>query len=161
MAQGSATAKPSLNSLTVALVILIVVFVAIGAVFSPVSNSFLPGIEGIVDTVLNVATYIIYLIGGGVLVFGAILVTIRFGQSKLKDPDKFSNVSRYLSGYLTLSLEFFIGAEIIRTVAFTSSGSLIVSLENLLVLFLIILSRVLFSLIIYLDRRWHGTAETE
>jgi len=161
MAEGSAPAKTRLNSLTIVLMIFVLIFVVLGGVFSPWSNSFLPGIEGIVDTVLNVGTYIIYLIGGGILIFGAVLVTIRFVQSKLKDPDKFSNVSRYLSGYLTLGLEFFIGAEIIRTVAFTSLGSIQSSLENLLVLFLIILSRVLFSLIIYLDRRWHGTAETE
>ena len=161
MAEGSAPTRTSLSPLTIVLMIVILIFVAIGAILSPLSSSFLPGIEGVVDTVLNVATYMIYLIGGAILIFGAILVTIRFFQSKLKDPDKFSNVSRYLSGYLTLSLEFFIGAEIIRTVAFTSSNNLQQSLDNLLVLFLIILSRVLFSLIIYLDRRWHGTSETE
>jgi uncharacterized membrane protein len=83
-----------------------------------------------------------------------VLVTVRFVRCKLKDPYKPSNVSRFLSGYLTLSLEFFIGAEIIRTVVTRTIG-------DLEVLFLIILSRGLFSFIIYLDRRWHGAAETE
>jgi len=146
--------KKTVNQLTLALVIVIVVLAVVGAIFSPMSNEFVPGIQGIVDTLLNIATYAIYLIGGGILIFGAALVTIRFFQCKLKDPYKPSNVSRYLSGYLTLSLEFFIGAEIIRTVVTRT-------IADLEVLFLIILSRGLFSFIIYLDRRWHGAAETE
>ena len=63
MAEGSAPAKTRLNSLTIVLMIFVLIFVVLGGVFSPWSNSFLPGIEGIVDTVLNVGTYIIYLIG--------------------------------------------------------------------------------------------------
>jgi uncharacterized membrane protein len=154
MAERAEPAKKGLNPLTLALVIVIVVLAVIGGVFSPISNEFVPGIEGIVDTLLDIATYVIYLIGGGILTFGAVLVTVRFVRCKLKDPYQPSNVSRFLSGYLTLSLEFFIGAEIIRTVVTRTIG-------DLEVLFLIILSRGLFSFIIYLDRRWHGTAETE
>jgi hypothetical membrane protein len=59
-----------------------------------------------------------------------------------------------LSGYLTLSLEFFIGAEIIKTVVTRTY-------EEFSLLILVIISRGLFSLILYLERRWHGTAETE
>jgi uncharacterized membrane protein len=154
MAESGEPAKKGLNPLTFVLIIVIAVLAVIGGVFSPISNEFVPGIEGIVDTLLDIATYVIYLIGGGILTFGAVLVTVRFVRSKLKDPYQPSNVSRFLSGYLTLSLEFFIGAEIIRTVVTRTIG-------DLEVLFLIILSRGLFSFIIYLDRRWHGTAETE
>jgi uncharacterized membrane protein len=154
MAENAEPAKKGLNPLTLVLVIVIVVLAVIGGIFSPISNQFVPGIEGIVDTLLDIATYVIYLIGGGILTFGAVLVTVRFIRCKLKDPYQPSNVSRFLSGYLTLSLEFFIGAEIIRTVVTRTIG-------DLEVLFLIILSRGLFSFIIYLDRRWHGTAETE
>jgi uncharacterized membrane protein len=59
-----------------------------------------------------------------------------------------------LSGYLTMSLEFFIGAEIIKTTVTRTY-------EEFSLLILIIISRGLFSLILYLERRWHGAAETE
>jgi uncharacterized membrane protein len=154
MAESKEPAKKGLNPLTSVLIIVIVILAVIGGIFSPITNEFASGLEGIVDTLLDIATYVIYLIGGGILIVGAVLVTARFVKCKLKDPYQPSNVSRFLSGYLTLSLEFFIGAEIIRAVVTKT----IVDLE---VLFLIILSRGLFSLIIYLDRRWHGTAETE
>jgi len=154
MAEHAEPAKKGLNPLTSVLVIVIVILAVIGGIFSPISNEFVPGIQDIVDTLLNIATYVIYLIGGGILTFGAVLVTVRFIRSKLQEPYQPASVSRFLSGYLTLSLEFFIGAEIIRTVVTRT-------IADLEVLFLIILSRGLFSFIIYLDRRWHGTAETE
>jgi len=142
------------NSLTVALIVVIAVLATLGVIFTPSSGSFMPVIEDIVDTLLNVATDFLYLLGGGLIFFGSILVIIRFIQIKLKEPYKPSGVTRHLSGYLTLSLEFFIGAEIIKT---TTTRTF----EEFSVLILIILSRGLFSLILYLERRWHGTAETE
>ena len=154
MAESGEPAKKGLSPLTSVLVIVIVVLAVIGGIFSSISNEFASGLESNVNTLLGIATYVIYIIGGGILTFGAVLVTIRFIQSKLQSPYQPSNVSRFLSGYLTLSLEFFIGAEIIRTVVTRD-------IPDLELLFLIILSRGLFSFIIYLDRRWHGTAETE
>ncbi len=108
----------------------------------------------VIFNLLTVAADVLYIIGGGVIAFGAALVTVRFIQSKLENPYKLSSVSRYLSGYLSLGLEFFIGAEIIKTVA-------VRTYDEFTLLILVILSRGLFSLILYLDRRWHGTAETE
>ena len=143
-----------MDSLTITLIVVIAIIAIIGAVFSPLSEEFIPGMEGVIDTLLNIATNVIYLIGGGVITFGAVLVAIRFLQCKLKDPYKPSCVTRYLSGYLTLSLEFFIGAEIIKTVVTRTY-------EEFSLLILVIISRGLFSLILYLERRWHGTAETE
>ena len=128
--------------------------IGFGAVFSSRHDEFLPVIDDVILTLLTVATDLLYLIGGGVILFGAVLVTIRFIQCKLKDPFKPSCVTRYLSGYLTLSLEFFIGAEIIRTTVTRT-------FEEFSVLILIIVSRGLFSLILYLERRWHGGTETE
>jgi uncharacterized membrane protein len=148
------TKKSGANSLTVTLLVAVVALAIVAAVFAPISEAFIPGIEDIVDTLLNIATNIIYLIGGGVITFGAVLVIIRFLQCKLKDPYKPSCVTRYLSGYLTLGLEFFIGAEIVKTVVARNPAEF----ELLL---LVIFSRGLFSLILYLERRWHGTAETE
>jgi uncharacterized membrane protein len=148
------TKKNSSSSLTVTLLVVVVALAIVAAVFAPVSEEFLPGIEDIIDTMLSIATNIIYLIGGGVILFGAVLVTVRFVQCKLKDPYKPSCVTRYLSGYLSLSLEFFIGAEIIKTVVTRKP-------EEFELLLLVIFSRGLFSLILYLERRWHGSSETE
>jgi uncharacterized membrane protein len=143
------------NTLTLMLLAVIAVLAIIGAVFTT-SSVFLSGgvIYDAISTLLLAATVILYMLGGGLIFFGAVLVTIRFIHIKLKDPYKPSGVTRFLSGYLTLSLEFFIGAEIIRT---TTTRTF----EEFSVLILIILSRGLFSLILYLERRWHGAAETE
>ncbi len=148
------TKKKGSSSLTVTLLVVVVALAIVAAVFAPLSEEFLPGMEDIIDTMLSIATNIIYLIGGGVVLFGAVLVTVRFVQCKLKDPYKPSCVTRYLSGYLSLSLEFFIGAEIIKTVVTRKP-------EEFELLLLVIFSRGLFSLILYLERRWHGSAETE
>jgi uncharacterized membrane protein len=148
------TSAKRINPLTMTLIVVIAILAVLGAIFTPLSKEFIPGMESVIDTLLNVATNVLYLIGGGVIVFGAVLVMIRFLQCKLKDPYKPSCVTRYLSGYLTLSLELFIGAEIVKTVVARNT-------EEFELLLLVIFSRGLFSLILYLERRWHGTAETE
>jgi uncharacterized membrane protein len=141
--------------LTIALFASIIVLVLAGFIFSsffsPSSDVFLP----YVDSVLIIATDVLNLLGGAIVFYGAILVMVKFVQTKLKNPYQRSGALPFLSGYLTLSLELFIGAEIIKT-AVTRDFS---SVE---VLILIILSRGLFSLILYLERRWHGAGtETE
>jgi uncharacterized membrane protein len=148
------TPKKRMDPLTITLIAVIAVLAVLGAILTPISKEFLPGMESVIDTLLNVATNVIYLIGGGVITFGAVLVIIRFLQCKLKSPYKPSCVTRYLSGYLTLGLEFFIGAEIVKTVVARDPAEF----ELLL---LVIFSRGLFSLILYLERRWHGSVETE
>jgi uncharacterized membrane protein len=128
----------------------------LGSVFQPGGTTYQPGgtIYEVIYILLTVGTNVLYLLGALVVSFGAVLVTVRFIQCKLRDPYKPSCVTRYLSGYLTLSLEFFIGAEIIKT---TTTRTW----EEFSVLILIILSRGLFSLILYLERRWHGGMDTE
>jgi uncharacterized membrane protein len=148
------TPTKKMDPLTITLIAVIAVLAVLGAILTPISKEFLPGMESVIDTLLNVATNVIYLIGGGVITFGAVLVIIRFLQCKLKSPYKPSCVTRYLSGYLTLGLEFFIGAEIVKTVVARDPAEF----ELLL---LVIFSRGLFSLILYLERRWHGSVETE
>jgi uncharacterized membrane protein len=143
------------NSLTIALFASIIVLVLMGfifsSMFSPNSDVVLP----YVDSVLIIATDILNLLGGAIVFYGAILVIVKFVQTKLKDPYQKSGALPYLSGYLTLSLELFIGAEIIKTAVTRDFNSVEV-------LILIILSRGLFSLILYLERRWHGAGtETE
>ena len=169
----NAMTKRQLSTLTVILLIAIVVLAIFLAFFSAESigviNSLLPGVAAnetpgfipggvvynVIFALLTAATDVLYLLGGGVVFFGAIVVTVRFVKIKLKDPYQPSGVTRYLSGYLTLSLAFFIGAEIIRA---TTTRTI----PEFSVLILIILSRGLFSLILYLERRWHGAGtETE
>ena len=151
---GETKRKGGLSNLTLSLMVLITLLTALGVIFTPRSNEFLPVFDDIILTLLNVATDILYLLGGGLIFFGVLLITIRFINIKLKDPYKPSGVTRFLSGYLTLSLEFFIGAEIIKTVV-------VRTYEEFSLLILVIISRGLFSLILFLERRWHGTAETE
>jgi uncharacterized membrane protein len=158
--------KPSgVSTLSLVLIILIVATAAVGAIISFVYPGFVSLLSGTtyisggaiydaIYVVLTLATDALYLFGGGVLTYGALLVTIRFIQIKLGDAYKPTYSTRSLSGYLTLSLNFFIGAEIIRTVA-------VRTYEEFILLILVIFSRGLFSLILYLERRWHGTTETE
>ena len=169
MTEGSVSTKKVTSSLTIAILLAIAILAAISIFLSIIDmnfgKAFLSGdalkqyiaggvVYEVIFILLTMAADVLYILGGGVIVFGAALVTIRFIQTKLKDPYQLSSVSRYLSGYLSLGLEFFIGAEIIKTVA-------VRTYDEFTLLILVILSRGLFSLILYLDRRWHGTAETE
>lgn len=154
MTECSVPTNKGLSPLTISLIIIIGVLAVSGLVLTSFSGDYFSVLNSIVDTLLNGATNLLYLIGAGMLILGAMLTTVRFVQCKLRDPYHPSCVSRYLSGYLTLSLEFFIGAEILKTVVTRSY-------EEFSLLILVIFSRGLFSLILYLERRWHGTAETE
>ena len=165
MAESQAVTKQKTNALAISVFAVIVVVAVLVAALSFLYPGFISLLSGgtytsggaiydAIYVVLTVATDVLYLFGGGVITFGAILVSIRFIQFKLKDPYQPSFSTRYLSGYLTLSLNFFIGAEIVRTVA-------VRSYDEFALLLLVISSRGLFSLILYLERRWHGTTETE
>ena len=165
MAEIQAENNQGTNSLALTLIIIIILTAAISAVLSLTYPGFIGLLSGgtyvsggiiydAIYVVLTIAADALYLFGGGVITFGALLVTIRFIKYKLKDPYQPSSSTRLLSGYLTLSLNFFIGAEIIRTVATRT-------FPEFELLILVIFSRGLFSLILYLERRWHGTAETD
>jgi uncharacterized membrane protein len=171
MVDACVNTKSARNTLTIVLITAIVVLAVVGVVISILYPNFVfelqPGVQeegkpyvpggAIFETIyilLTMATDVLYLIGGGVVFFGGVLVTIRFFQIKLKDPDKPSEITRHLSGYLTLGLAFFIGAEIVKTVV-------VRTFTEFELLILTIVSRGLFSLILYLERRWHGPAETE
>ena len=159
-------AKNGPSTLSTVLLIVIAVLAVLGVVISVTDPRFVfelqPGVRvgeqeyvpgGLVyETIyilLTMATNILYLVGGGVVFFGVIVVTIRFLQGNPEDPRKAHEVTRHVSGYLNLGLAFFIGAEIVRTVVVRTQ-------EEFLLLILTIVSRGLFSLILYLERRWHG-----
>ena len=167
MAECPVEKKQGSSSLTIAIIIVIAITAVIGTFLSLRSTEFvyllLPGgttyvfggaIYELIFVLLTLATDVLYIFGGLVIAFGAVIVIVRFIQCKLRDPYQPSCSTRYLSGYLTLSLEIFIGAEIIRTVV-------VRTYEEFSLLILVIISRGLFSLILYLERRWHGAAETE
>ncbi|MFB3887990.1 MAG: DUF1622 domain-containing protein [Candidatus Bathyarchaeia archaeon] len=157
--------KPAPSRLTITL-LLVIAALAISTALLFTSPAFLPAptagkpytpggtIYEIISTLLLGATDVLYLLGGALVFFGAMLVAVKFVQTKLKNAYQPAGVTRILSGYLTLSLEIFIGAEIIKT-------TVTQSIEEFEVLVLVIVSRGLFSLILYLERRWHGTEEGE
>jgi uncharacterized membrane protein len=159
------------NTHTLLLLIIILIFAVLGVAVSLLypnfvfqmqpgvtlgEQAYVPGgaIYEIIYFLLTMATNILYLVGGGIVFFGAMHTTIRFIETKLSNPDKPAQGTRHLSGYLTLGLEFFIGAEIIKTVV-------VRTYQEFALLILVIVSRGLFSLILYLERRWHGTGESE
>ena len=165
MAENQVEKKQGTSSLALTLMIVITVTAVSAAILNLIFPSSIGLISGgtsvsggaiylAIYVMLTIAADVLYLFGGGVIAFGALLVTVHFIQCKLKDPYQPSFSTRHLSGYLTLGLNFFIGAEIIRTVATQS-------IPEFELLILVIFSRGLFSLILYLERRWHGTAETE
>jgi hypothetical protein len=89
--------KQGLNFLALILIIIIIVTALSAAVLSLADPGFINLFSGgtyvsggaiydAIYVILTIATDTVYLFGGGVIVFGAILVTIRFIQIKLKDP---------------------------------------------------------------------------
>ncbi len=141
-----------LSTLTIVLLVVIAVFAVVGVIYNARNSEFLQATDDLVMNLLSLAINLLYLLGGGIIVYGSLLIAIWFIKLKLKNPYKPSGVSSYYAGYLTLSLEFFIGAEIIRT---TTTRTW----EEFSVLILIIISRGLFSLILYLERRWAKSEE--
>ncbi len=150
--------------LLAAIAIFAIIILAVSLVYPDFVFTLQPGTEtpyvpgGVVYeaiyVLLTVATDVLYLVGGGIVFFGAILATIRFLQGNPEAPHKAHDITRHLSSYLTLGLAFFIGAEIVKTVVVRTE-------TEFLLLILTIVSRGLFSFILYLERRWHGAAETE
>jgi len=158
-------AKKGIDSLTIVIIAVLAFTAVIGVYFSftipDFGKLFLPGdavytaggsVYEVIFILLTMATDVLYILGGAVVAFGALLVAFRFVQCKLKSPYKPSCATKFLSGYLTLSLELFIGAEIIKTVV-------VRTYEEFLLLILVIISRGLFSLILHLEKKWLGSDE--
>jgi uncharacterized membrane protein len=163
--------KTGASKLSTVLLAIIAVLTVLGVIISVLYPGFvfelqpgaregeLPYVPGgvVYETIyilLTMATNILYLVGGGAVFFGVLVVTIRFFQRNPEDPHNAHEVTRSVSGYLNLGLAFFIGAEIIKTVVVRTETEFVL-------LILTIVSRGLFSFILYLERRWHGTEETQ
>jgi uncharacterized membrane protein len=118
------------------------------AIYGSIQTNFITEEENIITVVLTTAINILYVIGAGLIMLGSILVTSRYVKSKVRSPFRpFSGLPR--ATYLTVSLEIFIGAEVIKTVIARSY-------EEFFLLMLTIGIRGLVAAILYLERRWHG-----
>jgi uncharacterized membrane protein len=117
-------------------------------VYGYIQSDFVTVFEDTIFVILTTAINILYLIGAGLIVLGSILVTSRYVKSKIKAPfQPFAGLPR--ARYLTVSLEIFIGAEVIKTVIARSY-------EEFILLIFTISIRGLVAGILYLERRWHG-----
>lgn len=118
------------------------------AAYGSIQSGFITNVENVVTIILTTAVNFLYVIGAGLVVLGSILVTTRYVKSKVRAPfQPFAGLPR--ARYLTVSLEIFIGAEIIKTVIARS-------FEEFYLLTFTIGIRGLIAGILYLERKWHG-----
>ena len=97
MAESQALIEQGTNTLAVRVFAVIIVTAILAASLSFIYPGFISLLSGgtyssggaiydAIYVVLTIATDVLYLFGGGVITFGAILVTIRFIKLKLKTP---------------------------------------------------------------------------
>jgi len=126
----------------------IVIAAILSAVYGSMYDDFLLDFEAVVVTLLSVAANFLYIIGTALIVLGSILVATRYVKSKIRAPFvPFHGLPR--ARYLTISLELFIGAEVIKTVIARTY-------DEFLLLMLTIGIRGLVAAVLYLEQRWHA-----
>ena len=106
-----------------------------------------------INTIFEVVSEMIDVLGVGVIVLGIALGTFRFIKAKIKRPNDSGNFEAYredLGRSLLLSLEFLVAADIIRSVAITPT------LQSVSILGIIILIRTFLSVTMELEvsGRW-------
>ena len=127
-----------------AMIILAILVLVYGSIY----DDFLVDFEAVVVTLLSVAANFLYIIGTALIVLGSILVATRYVKSKIRAPFvPFHGLPR--ARYLTISLELFIGAEVIKTVIARTY-------DEFLLLMLTIGIRGLVAAVLYLEQRWHA-----
>ncbi len=125
-----------------------VIAAILSAVYGSMYDDFLLDFEAVVVTLLSVAANFLYIIGTALIVLGSILVATRYVKSKIRAPFvPFHGLPR--ARYLTISLELFIGAEVIKTVIARTY-------DEFLLLMLTIGIRGLVAAVLYLEQRWHA-----
>jgi uncharacterized membrane protein len=136
------------SGLGLALVLGIAIVGVFIVIYGSMQSDFLLSLENAITILLTTAVNVLYVIGAGLIVLGSILVTSRYVKTKIKSPfQPFAGLPR--ARYLTISLEIFIGAEVIKTVIARS-------IDEFILLIFTIGIRGLIALILYLERRWHG-----
>jgi len=145
--------KNKMSTSGLAVVVTIMIAAILVAAYGSIQSDFILTVENLVLTVLTAAFNLLYLIGAGLITLGSILVTTRYVKSKIRDPfQPFSGLPR--ARYLTISLEIFIGAEIIKSVIARTY-------EEFFLLMLTIGIRGLVAAVLYLERKWHGETDKE
>jgi len=139
--------KHELNPLTIFLVALIATAIILGGFNTVGMEEALHFFENATATVFPLVAHLLELIGVGTICFGSIVIATWFVKAKLKDVYKPSGAAPFLARYLTLGLEFLIGAEIIKT-------SILRTWDELLLLLLVIAGRGLLGFIGHLEGRW-------
>ncbi len=136
------------SALGLALVLSIIIAGLLVVVYGTFQSDFLLSLENAVTILLTTVVNVLYVFGTGLIALGSILVTARYVKSKVKAPfQPFAGLPR--ARYLTISLEIFIGAEVIKTVIARS-------IDEFILLIFTIGIRGLIAAILYLERRWHG-----
>jgi len=145
--------KSKISAAGLVVVTTIIIAAILVAAYGSIQSDFILTVENVVLTVLTAAFNLLYLIGAGLITLGSILVTTRYVKSKIRDPfQPFSGLPR--ARYLTISLEIFIGAEIIKSVIARTY-------EEFFLLMLTIGIRGLVAAVLYLERKWHGETDKE
>jgi len=143
--------KSRISPVGLAIVGTIFVLAILVGIYGYLQTNFLSTLEDAVLIILTTAINLLYVLGAGLITLGSVLVTIRYVKSKVKAPfQPFAGLPR--ARYLTVSLEIFIGAEVIKTVVARTY-------EEFFLLVFTIGIRGLVAFILYLERRWHGTED--
>jgi len=145
--------KYEVSSLTVVLIALIVVAAFLGGIYTVGMAGVLTFLDHSIESMFPLVAHMLELIGVGVIAFGSAVIAIWFVKAKLKDPFRPSGVAPFLARYLTLGLEFLIGAEIIKT-------SILRTWEEFSLLLLVIVSRGVLGFINHLEGKWGRLEET-
>jgi uncharacterized membrane protein len=114
--------------------------------YALIENEIILNIEQISFSILGLVVEFMNIIAGFLVLFGSVLLVARYVSTKLESPAvTFEGTTPRLT-FLTLSLEIFIGAEIINTATTRT-------LEDFLLLSLTIATRGLIGLILYLEKK--------
>ncbi len=122
----------------------IILVVALVSFFSGID--VITSFEGVVSNLLRLIIYTLHFLAGALILIGSILLATRYLKAKVKaplQPIEFMPRARYL----TVGLELLIGAEVVHT-------ALTRSLEEFLLLILVIATRSFIALLIHLEKKW-------
>jgi len=138
----------SLKPIVFALIMITVIISLI--IYSVIQFEFFAKIENFIFLSLSIIVKFMNIIGVFTIVFGGVLVSLRFIREKIKTTTNvFTAFSSRLT-FLTLGLDILIGAEIINI-------AIMRTLEDFNFLTLTILMRVLIWVILYFEKKWDST----
>ena len=138
--------KTEISKWSLTLILAIIIASILIMLFFAGTPEITHSVDNIVIILLSFFGSVLYVIGAGIILFGAILLVLRYVKTKLSHPFRpFGAVPRVT--FLTLGLEIMIGAELIITAVQRT-------LDDFWLLMLTIGTRGLIGLILYLEKRW-------